>query len=201
MRYISALAMHFKKGVKLQSASYKNNNETINSKKSLTIKVFVIFLSLFTIHSLFFAVHCKPEVIDRVVAYVDDTAITLSEFQENLIKMRASFSDITEEEVIDSMINRLLLIKEARKMRLEGLTDDELLREYIDIKIRSSVFVNEDNIRQFYIEHSDEFKSADYLSVRDEIEQYLFELEINRQLKKHVKDLRGNVEVRINLEH
>lgn len=201
MRYISALAMHFKKGVKRQSAGYKNNNETINSKKSLTIRVFVIFLLLFTIHSLFFAVHCNPEVIDRVVAYVDDAAITLSEFQENLIKMKASFSDITEKEVIDSMINRLLLIKEARKMRLEGLTGDELLRDYIDIKIRSSVFINEDNIRQFYIEHSDEFKGADYLSVRDEIEQYLFELEINRQLKKHIKDLRGNVEVRINLGH
>jgi len=46
----------------------------------------------------------------------------------------------------------------------------------------------------------DEFKGADYLSVRDEIEQYLFELETNKQLRKHIEDLRGAAEITINLE-
>jgi hypothetical protein len=134
-----------------------------------------------------------------VIAYVDDTAITLSEFQENYIKMKETVTDITEEDVINSMINRLLLIKEAKKMKLEAPTDDELLKEYIDIKIGSLILIKEDAISQFYMEHMNEFKGRDYLSVRDEIEKYLFELETNRQLKMHLDELRGNTEVKVQL--
>jgi len=137
------------------------------------------------------------EVIDRVVAYVDDTAITLSEFQENYIKMKKTVTDITERDVIDSMINRLLLIKEAKKMKLEAPTDEELLKDYIDIKISSLILIKEDAISQFYAEHMNEFKGRDYLSVRDEIEKYLFELETNKQLKRHLEELRANAEVKI----
>jgi len=172
----------------------------INSKRSFVSKVVIISLLLFTINCSLFTAYCNSEIIDRIVAYVDDAAITLSEFQENFLKMKKSIPDITERETIDSMINRLLLIKQAKTMRLEGLTDDELLREYIDVKIRSVIFIKEDDIRQFFMARIDEFKGADYLSVRDEIEQYLFELETNKQLRKHIEDLRGAAEITINLE-
>lgn len=162
------------------------------------------FNVLFALSFLFFtftsASTCFSEVIDRVVAYVDNTAVTLSEFQENYIKMKKTVTDITEEDVIDSMINRLLLIKEAKKMKLESPTDDELLRDYIDIKISSLILIKEDELNRFYMEHINEFKGRDYLSVKDEIEKYLFELETNKRLKKHLEELRANAEVKAQLK-
>lgn len=162
------------------------------------------FNVLFALSFLFFTftstLTCFSEVIDRVVAYVDNTAVTLSEFQENYIKMKKTVTDITEEDVIDSMINRLLLIKEAKKMKLESPTDDELLKDYIDIKISSLILIKEDELNRFYMEHINEFKGRDYLSVRDEIEKYLFELETNKQLKRHLEELRANAEVKVQLK-
>lgn len=158
------------------------------------------FLFLFLISYFLLPICGYAEVIDRAVAYVDDTAITLSEFQENYIKMKKTVTDITEEDVINSMINRLLLIKEAKKMKLEAPTDDELLKDYIDIKIGSLILIKEDAINRFYMEHTNEFKGRDYLSVRDEIEKYLFELETNRQLKRHLEELRNHAEVKVQLK-
>jgi hypothetical protein len=136
-----------------------------------------------------------------VVAYIDDTAITLSEFQENYLKMRKTVENITKEEVINSMINRLLLIKEAKRMRLEAPTDDELLKDYIDIKIKSLILIKEEIIQEFYNKHINEFKGKDFLTVRDDIEKYLFEMETNKQLKIHLEELRANAEIRIQLSY
>lgn len=139
------------------------------------------------------------EVIDRVVAYVDDTAITLSEFRDSYAKTRKNVDNVTEEEVINSMINRLLLIKEAKKMKLEANTEDELLLEYIDIKIKSLILIREDAIIAFYAEHQNKFKGQDFMSVRDDIEKYLFELETNKLLKKHLEELRERSEIHVQL--
>lgn len=181
MRYTSASDMRFKNVLRL--------------RKRLNF----IFILSFLIFTFTFTFTCFSAVIDRIVAYVDDTAITLSEFEENYEKMKKTVADIKEEDVINSMINRLLLLKEAKKMKLEALTDDELLKDYIDIKIGSSILIKEDAISLFYSEHINEFKGKDYLSVRDDIEKYLFEREINKQLKKHLEELRANAEIKIQL--
>lgn len=148
---------------------------------------------------LLLTVPCYAEIIDRVVAHVGNTIITLSEFQENYHKIQKTMPNTTKEEVIKSMVNRLLLIKEAERMRLEAPTDEELLKDYIDIRIKSLVIIREDEIRAFYDEHIDEFRGKDYLSVRDEIEKYLFELEVSRRLQKHLKELRANTGIKIQL--
>jgi hypothetical protein len=142
----------------------------------------------------------RAEIIDRVVAYVDQTAITLSEFREASLRMKEKLSNLSDEEVINSMINRIVLIKEARKLRFEASTDDDLLKEYVDFKIRSLIIIKEDAINGFYRGHPEEFKGRDYLSVRDEIEQYLIAEEANRQLKRLVEELREKVEIRIQLQ-
>jgi hypothetical protein len=135
-----------------------------------------------------------------VVAYVDDTAITLSEFEETYNEMREAVKDITKEEAINSMINSVLLLHEARKMRLDAPTKEDLVKDYIDIKIRSLIFIRESDIRAFYEKNIDKFKGIDYLQVRDEIESYLFELETNRRLQSHLEQLRANAEIKIQLE-
>ncbi len=165
------------------------------------LKTLLIFCSILLITHYASHVTCYAEIIDRVVAYVDDTAITFSEFLENYEKMKKTVADIKKEEVINSMINRLLLLKEAKKIKLEAPTDDEVLKDYIDIKIGALILIKEHAIGQFYAEHINEFKGRNYLSVRDEIEKYLFEMETNKQLKKHLEELRANAEVKIQLKN
>ena len=142
---------------------------------------------------------CSAGLIDRVVAYVDNNAITYSEFREKLSKLREVFPGISEEEAVNSMINTLLLLDQAHKMRLEAASDDDLVKEYIDIRIKSRVFIKEDELTAYFNKHKREFGSRDYISVRDEIEKYLSESEINRQLKKHIEDLKrqSNIVIRL----
>jgi len=149
---------------------------------------------------ILYSVSCYAEVLNRVVAYVDDSAITLSEFRETFARMKMTVSAISAEEVVNSMINRRLLLKEAAKMRLEATTKDELLKDYIDIKIKASILIREKDTERFYNEHREDFKGKDYASVRDEIDKYLFEMEVNRQLKKHIEALRANAEIKVQIE-
>jgi hypothetical protein len=183
VKYISALDMHFNRMKKL---GFRKNYYCIFFLCSV---LFILYSDL-----------CFAELIDRVAAYVDDTAITYSEFKKRYLKVKETVPAVTEEEVINSMINGLLLLKEAKKMRLEAPTDDDLLKGYIDIKIKSSIVIKEDKISAFYKEHAAEFGGKDYFSVRDDIEKYLIELETNVQLKAHLEELRANTEIKIQLK-
>jgi hypothetical protein len=164
-------------------------------RKSLTALIVALALSGLTVT----ADESLCRVLDRVVAYVDDRAITLTEFQDTYAATREKSPDVSPEEIIESMINRLLLIKEARKIRLEAASDDDLLNELIEIKIRAPIVIREDGAKAFYESHRSEFGERDFLSVRDDIEQYLFELEATRRLKEYLEQLRGGSEIRIQL--
>jgi len=156
------------------------------------------FILLFTSCCLLPAV-VYPEVVERVVAYVNNNAITLSDFQENAQKTRKKLGNVSDSEIINTMINNLLLVEEAEKMRLEAPDKDELVRDYIDIKIKSSVIIREEDIESFYNENRGRFKGQDYLAVRDEIEKYLLEFETNKQLKNHIEELRAKSDIKIQL--
>ena len=140
------------------------------------------------------------EVLERVVAYVNNKAITLSEFQESAKKSRKTLVNVSDSDIINAMINNLLLLEEAEKIRLEAPDKDELVREYIDIKIKSSIIIREEDMERFYNENKGQFKGQDYLAVRDGIEKYLFELETNKQLKKNIEELRAKSDIKILLE-
>ncbi len=145
---------------------------------------------------------CAPVsavVLDRVVASVDDIALTLSELEANFHSMQARHRDITREEVINSMINRVLLLREAQRMKLEALTDDGLLKEYVEIKVRSLVVIKDETVMQYYTEHQAEFEGRPYGDVRDDIEVYLSERESNRRLKEHLMELRERSDISIRL--
>ncbi|NTU42389.1 MAG: hypothetical protein HGA78_04930 [Nitrospirales bacterium] len=158
-----------------------------------------VLCALASVICLLSSVLCSAEVIDRVVASVDDRAITLSELQETSREMTKAHA-MTENEVLSSMINRLLLLREAKKMRFEGASDDEIIREYLDIKIRSLILIKEEAIRKFYADNMDKWGGKDYLDVRDDSERYLFEKEFNDRLKKHLEELREKSEITIMLD-
>ncbi len=95
------------------------------------------------------------------------------------------------------MINRILLLQEAKKMRLEAPDDDQLVQQYIDIKLKSAIIIREEDVERFYDENGGQFKGQDYLAVRDQIEKYLFELETNKRLKNQIKELRAKSDIKI----
>jgi hypothetical protein len=160
-----------------------------------------IFFSLFFIF-LLITIHYSPGtalIKDHVVAFVDNTAITLSEFEEEYSKAQKVTPGITKEEVLNAMINRVLLLREAKKIRLTERSDDELLKEYIDLKLRPFVKVKEKDVLDYYEIHSKDFQGKTLEDMREEIENYLAEAELNRLLKKHIEELRKKAYIGIQM--
>jgi hypothetical protein len=139
------------------------------------------------------------EIRDRVVAFVDNIAITLSELEETYAHTLRVTPDITKDEVLNTMVNRLLLLREAKKIKLEAPSEDELLREYIDLRIRAFIMIKEEEIEDFYKKHNDEFQGKGFDAVRDEIENYLIENQLNQRLKSHINELREKSCIKIQL--
>ena len=178
----------------VQSLKFKNQQEKFSEFFLLIThySLLVTFLLLFTPTSLLFAM-----IKDRVVASVDNTAITLSEFEEEYSTSLEATPDATKEEVLNAMINRVLLLREAKKIRLEEPSDDELMKEYIDLKLRTFVKIKEKDVLDFYQNHIEDFKGKEFDAVREEIENYLVEAELNRLLKLHIEELRKKTYIKI----
>jgi len=139
------------------------------------------------------------EVLERVVAYVNNSAITLSAFQKSAQRTREKLDNVSDLDIINSMINNLLLVEAAKNMRLEAPDDDKLVQEYIDIKIKPAIIIRKEDMERFYNENKSQFKGQDYLAVKDEIEKYLVEIETNKQLKTLIGELRSKSDIKIQL--
>ncbi len=149
---------------------------------------------------ILFALQARAEVIDKVVAFIDTEAITLSELRDTYEKTLKLSPDITEQEVLATMINRVLLLREARRLRLEAPDEDQLLEEYIDLKVRAFTNIKESDIRGVYASNIEEFGGKNYADVKDDIEAYLLEKEVNYRIRRHLEGLREKAYVRVLLE-
>ncbi len=191
--------------------SYELRNK---KRKSLLKKLFIIFFLLFTVYYSLFTVHCYSEVVDRVVAIVDNEAIMLSELnsayqrafspQGESAEAENSKTDITQEEVLNGLINRVLLLKQAKKFSHSIQTrndydENTLIKEYIEKQLKTFIRIPFEEIEQFYEKNKEKFGSKDFYDVRDEIEGLLIEKELNRRLIKHIEDLRKNAYIKIQL--
>ena len=165
---------------------------------TFNLTLFLVFTSAFLLLTSSLSV-VDAEMKDRVVAFVDNDAITLSELEERYAQTLHITPDITREEVLHTMVNRLLLLREARKIKLEALSEDELLQEYIDLKIRAFIRVNEEDIVNFYEEHIEDFQGKELETVREEIEKVLIEKALNERLKSHINELKEKSCVKIQL--
>jgi hypothetical protein len=158
--------------------------------------IFLFCLLLLSLYASLVTVS-EAELIDRVVAYVNDRAITLSDLRETYERTQKIQPDISTDEVLNTMINKLLLLIDARRLKIEAKTDEEVLSEYMELKVRSFIRVREEDIEDYYKKNEKEFAGAAYESVRDKIEDYLTEKEINRILKMHIAELRAKAYVKI----
>jgi len=136
-------------------------------------------------------------ISDRVVAFVDDQAITMSELDEQYRNTTKISPGITMGEVLETMINRILLLREARKYRIESASWEQVMNEYIDLKIRAFIRVGEEDIETFYEENKADFAGREFEDVRDEIDTYLTEKELNKRLKETLRELKKDAYIRI----
>jgi parvulin-like peptidyl-prolyl isomerase len=177
--------------------------QKFKSREQRRIHVSILFYKFsLTCLSLLFALSSTlfADIRDRVVAFVDNDAITLSELEERYVRSLPVTPDITREEVLKTMVNRLLLLREAKKLNLESLHEDALLQEYIDLKIRAFIRVNEAEIVNFYEGHIENFQDKELDMVRDEIENLLIEKALNERLISHINELKEKSCVQIQLD-
>lgn len=165
-------------------------------RRTVLAKVLCGVLSL-SFCAVLFVLRGEAELIDKVVAFVDDQAITLSDLNETYEATKKFNGAVTREEVLNTMIHRVLLLREARKLKLIAKTDDELLNEYIELKVRAYIRIREEELEYFYSRNVDEFKGASFDSVRDRIEDYLTEKEVNNILRRHLHELKAKAYVKV----
>jgi hypothetical protein len=139
------------------------------------------------------------KVLDRVVASIDDMAITESEFNRKYAQLLKIDKDIDRLQALNAIVNRELLLKDAQKYRIEG-DEDEVMRQYIDLKFRALIMISDKDSEQYYNDHKDEFKGQAYEDVRNDIIKYLTEQQVNEKLKKQIEKLRRTAIIRIMLD-
>ena len=59
------------------------------------------------------------------------------------------------------------------------------------------VKIKEKDVSDFYQNHIEDFKGKEFDAVREEIENYLVEAELNRLLKLHIEELRKKTYIKI----
>jgi hypothetical protein len=186
----------------------KSEKLTVKSEASPGRFVFTLYLLPFTFYFLLFSclllAPCpvlSAGLQDRVVAFVDNTAITLSDLEAKYAETLKVTPNITTMEVLTTMVNRTLLLREAKRFRLEAPSEEELIKEYIDLKIRAFIRIRDQAITDFYQQHLIDFQGKELDEVRDQIETYLIENELNQRLKSHIDELRGKSCVKVQLNH
>ncbi|MEO5360854.1 MAG: SurA N-terminal domain-containing protein [Nitrospirota bacterium] len=142
----------------------------------------------------------QAELIDRVCAFVDNDAITFSEFIKTYNDTKARIPNITKDEVLNTMVNRVLLKRAASAMKIIGTDEDKIITEYIDLKVRSYVIIKEEDIEGFYNRHKKEFAGADIADVRADIEKLLTEEDVNTRLTALLTELRKQAYVKVQAE-
>lgn len=203
MNCISVSDMHSKDSeqCKVNSEQYKNTPTTARNIFSGIIhhSLLLIFL-LLTCHLSLVTV-VSAEVIERIVAVVDDDAITLSEFDNAL---QTAVNPEAKTDVLNGMINRILLLRQAKKFKLEdsqAADDNTLINDYIEKRLKALIRISPEEIELFYEKNKKSFGDKDFYDARNEIETYLIEKELNRKLLEHIKELREKSYIRIQMEN
>lgn len=174
--------------------------QIINGAEHLPKRRVHLLFFLATLYVLFFACSLDAAISDRVIAFVDDEAITRSELEDQLSKMKEMNSEITEMEVLNTMINRIVIMREAKKYRIEGASPDDIINEFIDLKVRAFIRVPEAEIEEYYNENIGSLSGKEYDRIRDEIEVYLMEKHLNNRLKETIDALKKSSYIKIQTE-
>lgn len=164
----------------------------------------IFFILLLLIANCVLPTFCNSEILERIVAIVNNNVVLLSEYKDAIKAAKKSDEKVTEDAVLDEMINRVLMLEQAKKLILgqmedsSGLIDDnKIINEYIDRRIRSFVHVPIEEIESYYLNNRKQFGSKSFSEAKDEIEDHLTEGELKIKLAEHVGELRKKAFIRI----
>ena len=156
-----------------------------------------------------------PPESETIVLQVNDSAITLPEFNE-MLKFSAYADpelEITEQsrdDFVQYLIRRQLMIQEAARLKLDRKKEfvmtiqtyweSTLIRNLMDLKsqeLKQHVLVTEDEITRYYTENKDRFDTPPE-EAREQIRTILTSKKVEEKLEQWALDLREKADIRIN---
>ena len=84
-------------------------------------------ITLMALLTLFSGLSYATEVIDRIVAIVNDDLITLSDFNKYLVSLPRQTVEINKDQALNDLIEQMILTQEAAKLGIT-VTDAEIDR-------------------------------------------------------------------------
>ncbi len=147
------------------------------------------------------------EILERVVATVNDDVILLSELEDEFRAAQKVDKGVTREKVLNDMIDRLLLLKEARRFRIAlspapgeaKIDNNRIINEYINKRIKILIHIPFEKIESYYTKNRARFNGRDFYEVKDEIEDYLIKQELKIKLRQYINELRKRADITVML--
>ncbi|MDO8282758.1 MAG: hypothetical protein Q7U10_09110 [Thermodesulfovibrionia bacterium] len=166
------------------------------------VSMIVIFIISFQLPSAF----ADPATIERVVAIVNDEVILLSEFNDAYENAVASEKGMSKEGFLDEMINRELILEQARKFNFEGspdtkVSDNLLVQRYLERRIKAFIHIPFAEVENYYLENPALYKGKSFYDVQDEIDSFLVDEKLRIKTSEHIKELRDNAYIRVQLNN
>lgn len=150
--------------------------------------------------------NAEAELIERIVAAVNDNVILLSEFKVAIRQAEEAAEEVKEEEIINEMINNLLLLEEAKKFSFgrygrdaESTEQSWIIKNYIDKRIKALIYVPFRDIEAYYFNNLEKYGERNLYDVKSEIEEYLLNRSLKNKIQEHIDELREEARIRIQL--
>jgi hypothetical protein len=175
-------------------------------KMKLSVRIKIVFFLLLTSYFLL-PTYSQAVDLDRIVAIIDDDVILSSELEDAFLVAVMTDDGVTKDEVLEDMIDRFLLLKQAKRFRIsspgnggEINEDDRIVNEYIEKRIRAVIYIPFEKMESYYMDNIESYGNRKFHKVKNEVEAELIEEELKTRLKKHVKELRGRAYIRVQVK-
>lgn len=173
-----------------------------NDNKKLTISIVLLIVS-----SFLFINSAYAELLERIVAVVNEEIILLSELKNEVQLRKAQGAEVSDSEALDEMINRRLLLGQAKRMKIEGdaesdklsANDDIVINDYIERRVKAFIHIPLKDMEDYYNDNSGAYGNKKFYEIKGEIETKLIETKLKEKLQEHLRDLRRDSYVRVQL--
>ncbi|MBL7032160.1 MAG: hypothetical protein ISR97_03140 [Nitrospira sp.] len=150
--------------------------------------------------------NADAELIERIVATVNDDVILLSEFKTAVRLTEESGKAVIEEDILELMIQNRLLLEQAKKFSF-GMdasagpsTPDMVIQHYIDRRIKALIYIPFRDIETHYFINIEKYDDRDLYDVKDEIEKYLLNKKLEIKIQEHIDELKQGARIRVQLD-
>jgi len=170
---------------------------------SRTVTLISCLILFFTATNL---MNSYGEIIERIVAIVNNNIILLSELTEECKSATQSGEEVDKKKILNRMIDDVLLLQEAAKfgmgtgVRYEKKKDAQtVIKEFIQIRIRAFIHIPQQEIEEYYNAHRDQYQNKGFFEARDEIEDRMADERMKTRLAAYIDELRRKAYIRVQL--